>query len=251
MVLILLGFTITIPFGFAQEYSQIVMGTVRNSSDYKPISFALITNQMQKTKVLADNDGQFIISFNKGDLLKITAIGFNDGFYIVADTSALVFDFPVQLKPRIYELNEFTITPYKTVLQFKHAVTQLDLPEENPAFNLRAPQIKHHLPDESGEIGAVSFTSPISALYNTFSHQGKMEKKYRKLLANDHNEKEVRKRFSRDLFSQIIPLEQESELDLFIEYCNFDFSFLLKASDYELIAAIQKKYDLYLKSKQN
>lgn len=244
LIIVLFGINLSL---LAGDTLQIVMGTVRNSSNYKPISFALVENVMLNTKVISDEQGRYTIPLKRGDLLKITAIGFEDGFYIVNDSSTIINNFPIQLKPRVYDLREFTLTPYKTVLQFKHAVTQLDLPKNNlvPALNL--PIFKHHSPTEDGEnMGGIAFMSPITALYNAFSHKGKMAKKYRKLLANDYNNKLVRKRFTRTLVAKIVPLKTNEELDAFIEFCNFDFNFLLNASEYELIAAIQRKYTEYL-----
>lgn len=115
----------------------------------------------------------------------------------------------------------------------------------NTFSSLSLPFIKHHLPSE-GDIGGVSFMSPISFFYNTFSHKGKMAKKYRKLLVNDYNNQLVRKRFTRNLVAKIVPLETVEELDAFIEFCKFDFDFLLNASEYEIISAVQRKYAEYI-----
>lgn len=244
-ILLLVGINMCLS---AQDTLQTVSGTVRNNSDYEPISFALVKNQMLNIRVTADEEGKYSIPINRGDLLKITAIGYEDGFYIINDSSDFIRNFPIQLKPRIYELKEFTLTPYKTVLQFKNAIVQLELPEEKPAPTLNLPFIKHHLPTED-DLGGISFTSPISFIYNTFSHKGKMIKKYKRVLAEDKNNKLVQKRFSRNIVAKIVPIENVEELDAFIEFCNFDFDFLLHASDYELIAAIQKKFKEYTQFK--
>jgi len=234
----------------AQGNLRYVSGNVRDGSNYEPISYAFVRNSMSNVSIIADEQGKFTIPIHQGDLLKITAIGFEDGFYIISDTTSIINDFPIQLKPKIYELKEVTLTPYKTILQFKHAFTQLQLPKTNLDTELHLPGIKHHLPDENTqEMGGISFMSPISALYNTFSHKGKMDKKYRGLLANDDKDKIVRKRFTPYFVSSIINFETEEELDAFIKFCQFDFSFLLNASEYELIAEIQKKHVEYLRSK--
>ncbi len=244
LIFMLFGINISV---IAQDGLQIVMGTIRNSTNYEPISFAQVKNEMLRTKTISDEQGQYIMHVNRGDLLKITAIGFIDGFYIVSDTTKFIEDFPIQLKPRIYELKEYTLTPYKTVMQFKHAFAQLELPESKLSPDLNIPQIKHHLPDENGDdLGGVSFMSPISALYNTFSHKGKMDKKYRMVLANDTKSKVVHKRFNRNIVANIVHFDTDEDLDAFIEFCRFDFSFLLNATEYQLIAAIQKKHSEYL-----
>ena len=244
LIALLMGINLSLP---AQDSLQIVMGTVRNSSNYEAISFALVKNEMLKTKVISNEQGQYSIPVHRGDLLKITAIGFEDGFYIVNDTSDFITNFPIQLKPRVYELKEFTLTPYKTVLQFKHAVAQLELPQSKPAPSLHLPFYKNRPPGIDGDnMGGLAFTSPISALYNAFSHKGKMDKKYRLLMANDYKDKIVRKVFTRNLVAKIVPLETDEELDAFIEFCKFDFNFLLNTSEYELIAVIQRKYIEYV-----
>lgn len=232
---------------FAQDSTRLVIGVVRNSTDYSPISFAIVGNQMLKTKVVSDENGRYIIPFNQGDLLKITAIGFEDGFYIVNDTSKRINDFPIQLKPRIYELDEFTIAPYKTVLLFKKALLELELPDTNLLVALGLPEAKYIPPPTPGsiEIPIITINGPITKLYNLFSHQGKMEKKYQKLVTNDYKSNLVKTRLNRILIKELIPIKTTEELEDFIAFCHFDFSFILKASDYELIAALQKKYSEY------
>ena len=244
LVFILLLSTSKISLG--QEPYQVLSGTVRNTLDHSPISFAVLKNEMLKNSIIADEFGRFNMEINRGDLIKITAIGYDDGFYIINDRAKVIEDFPIQLEPRVYELQEFTLTPYKTILQFKNAFVQLELPNEDlfPGWNL--PIIKHNLPaDDGSDIGVVSFSSPISMLYNTFSHKGKMHKKYRRLLSKDYQTNLVKKRFTKEAIAKIVPFKSEAELDAFILFCQFDFSFLLEASDYELIAAVQRKYAEY------
>jgi len=234
---------------FGQDTLQIAMGTIRNSSNYEPISFALVKNEMLHTKIISDENGQYIMPVNKGDLLKITAIGFDDGFYIINEASGIISNFPIQLKPRIYELKEFTLTPYKTVLLFKKAFLELDLPESNLPIALDLPKVKYIRPQTTEgivEVTLITIKGPFTKLYNKISRRGKMEKKYQLLLAYDDESNVVLKRFTRELVAKIVPLKTNEKLDSFIEFCQFDFSFLLNASDYELVAAIKQKYAQYL-----
>ena len=244
LIIILLGVKISV---FAQESSQIVMGIVRNSSTYEPISFAFVKNEMRQTKIVSDEQGNYIISVNRGDLLKITAIGYEDGFYIISDPSAIISDFPIQLKPRIYELKEFTLTPYKTVMQFKHAFAQLDLPKEKTSL------IHFIIPDQQttttfdAVLGA--FGSPISFFYNNLSHRGKMIKKYSRLVLEDKVNSVIYKRLNFEFVASIVPIYNVVELEDFIGFCQFDLSFILNASEYVLIAAIQRKHLEYINKK--
>ncbi len=237
-------------FVLGQEDTAIVMGSIRDKSSYKAIPFAQVKNMMLHTRVIADAKGNYIIPICHGDLLKITAIGFEDGFYIVNDSNEFIRDFPIQLEPKVYELKEFTITPYKTVLQFKRAFAQLELKDKNPSIDLKLPQNYHHQKNEFEEgLGKASFSSPISALYNAFSHQGKVARKYRLLLAQDYKTKIVQKRFNQEVVAQIVSFDTKEELNDFITFCKFDFDFILNSTDYELIAAIQNKYILYSQTK--
>lgn len=229
---------------FAQNPLQIVMGTVRNESNYEHISFAVIKNEMQRTKIVADENGSYVIPVNRGDLLKITAIGFEDGFYIINDSAELIKNFPIQLQPKIYELKEFTIAPYKTVLQFKHAFAQLELPEENLVPELNLGGIRPSMPDaEPGHLAPFVIQGPISAIYNTFSHRGKMAKKYQSLAVADVRDTLTLRRFRQIRIDQLLPIETKEDLEDFLAFCNFDFSFLENASDYELIAVVMAKYE--------
>ncbi len=233
---------------FAQDKLQIISGTVRNSDNYEPISFAHVHNEMLRTDVISDEQGRFSIPFNQGNLLKITAIGFEDGFYIISDSSSIVANFPIQLKPRIYELKEFTLTPYKTVMQFKHALIQLKLPEENPSLISIITPNRTTEPTQFEEVlGA--FGSPISFFYNNFSHKGKMMKKYNRLIAKDKEYAVIYKRLNFDFVSRIVPINNKVEFEAFLEFCDFDLSYLHNVSDYDLVATVQKKYAEYLQQK--
>lgn len=245
LIAILLGLNMCL---LAQDTSQIVSGTIRNSTNYNPISFAIVKNEMLNTRIISDEFGKYSIPFNRGDLLKITAIGYEDGFYIVNDSSDFIADFPIQLKPRIYELKEFTLTPYKTVMQFKHAFANLVLPEENPKLRLIpiiTPNIQT-ITEFDKVLGA--FGSPISFLYNTFSHSSKMARKYNTLIDKDNKSNIVEKRLKQVNIENFIVFKSEEEMKNFIAFCQFDFSFLENMSDYELIAIVQKKYSEYLQN---
>lgn len=244
LIIFLLGMNLSL---FAQDSLQIVMGTVRNATNYEPISFAIVQNEMLKTRIISDEKGKYNIPINRGDLLKITAIGFEDGFYIVNDSISFIHDFPIQLKPRVYELKEFTLTPYKTVMQFKHAVANLKLTDENPFPDLNLPfNISSTETNESGNLNPIVISGPISLIYNTFSHHAKMLKKYNKLVVKDYETAGIEKRLKKVLIEELIPFKSTEEMDNFIAYCQFDFSFLLNMTDYELIALLQTKYKEYL-----
>ncbi len=248
LIIFLLGMNLSL---FAQDSLQIVMGTVRNSSNYQPISFAIVKNEMLKTRIISDEEGNYSIPINRGDLLKITAIGFEDGFYIVNDSISFIRDFPIQLKPRVYELKEFMLTPYKTVMQFKHAIANLKLPDENPLPELNLPfSIPSTETNEPGQLNPIVFSGPISFFYNTFSHKAKMLKKYQKLIVKDYETANIEKRLKSVLIEELIPFKSAEEMDNFIAFCQFDFSFLLNLSDYELIALLQEKYRAYLHEQQ-
>jgi len=92
---------------------------------------------------------------------------------------------------------------------------------------------------------------PISFLYNTFSHKGKADKKYRLLMAADNKSRLINTKINREVVAKIVPLKTDEELDAFMVYCQFDFDFLMSASDYELVAAIQQKYIEYIAEKFN
>ncbi|HAG15974.1 MAG TPA: hypothetical protein DCG69_05540 [Bacteroidales bacterium] len=235
----------------AQERNLMLKGTVRCSENYEYISFAQIKNEMLNLRSICNEQGDFSIPITKGDLLKITAIGYEDGFYIVEDTGIVLLNFPIQLKPRIYELKELTLTPYKTVLQFKHAFAQLQLANENSTTQLNFPPLTHiRLPSaEPGHLAPLELGGPITALYNTFSHKGKMEKKYRNLIETDTKMSLIKTRLSFPFVSSIVPIASNQELDDFIDFCQFNLEYLLAVSDYVLLSVIQEKYRKFNESK--
>ena len=84
--------------------------------------------------------------------------------------------------------------------------------------------------------------NPISLLYNWLSNEGKQERKLEELLQQEAIKKLVSQRYESDLIWEITGLSGE-ELNEFKNHCNLPASFVIKASDYELLLRIKECFN--------
>jgi hypothetical protein len=82
--------------------------------------------------------------------------------------------------------------------------------------------------------------SPVTALYNLLSKEGKSKRKLRKLLEQEAFEKQIDFKYSPEIVSHITGYTG-FELYEFMDFCSFKKDFLLDATYYEITQAIVRK----------
>jgi hypothetical protein len=141
------------------------------------------------------------------------------------------------------ELKDKAVPPFPvTYAEFRRQF--LELKVEDPLANLRmvlpSPKEMRNLAYPEG---GIVVQGPISFLYDRFSKEARSNRIYAGLVKKDV----AYARYSYALITRITGLTDEDEIREFIDFCALQIQFILKASDYELYAAIMNCFSEYCK----
>jgi hypothetical protein len=199
----------------------------------KPVVFAHIINTSRKTATISDTLGYFFIRTSPGDQLQFTAIGFASSRLTIGYTilrSGIVHD--ILLKPIIYSIEGVRVNPLGSYDQFKHRLLNMQLPEAALKIN---PTVLYDIEKGTDTLDMIiaPSISPVTALYNLLSREGKSKRKLQKLLEQEQFEREISVKYSPDIVSQITGYTG-FELYEFMDFCSFKKEFLLNATYYQI-----------------
>jgi hypothetical protein len=213
---------------------------VVDSLTREPVAFAHIINISRRTATISDTLGYFYILTSPGDQLQLTAIGFNAGKLTIGYSilrSRFIHD--ILLKPIIYTIEAVRINPLGSYEQFRQSFIRVKLPESK--FQIH-PSVLQEIDEGTDTLDMLiaPALSPVTALYNLLSKEGKSKRKLRKLLEQEEFERQIDFKYSPDIVSHITGYTG-FELFEFMDFCNFKKDFLLNATYYEITQAVMLK----------
>ena len=213
---------------------------VLDSLTRKPVAFAHIINITRRTATISDTLGYFYIRTSPGEQLQLTAIGFNSGKLTIGYSilrSRFIHD--ILLKPIIYTIEAVRINPLGSYEQFKNRFITLKLPESKYQIH---PSVLQQIDEGTDTLDMLIAPglSPVTALYNLLSKEGKSRRKLRKLLEQEEFERQIDFKYSPDIVSHITGYTG-FELYEFMDFCSFKKDFLLNATYYEITQAVLVK----------
>lgn len=242
---VLLLFTISL---FAQS-DELIHFRVINSTDKQEISFAKIADRTENSQFLCDEKGDAFITISDSSIIKISAIGFHD-YYYFHKADQMISSLTIPLIPKVYELEEYTMAPYPTVALFKHAFENLYIEDTSAMianlfpFGMIKPIVVNDL--NAQDAVSVSFTSPISGIYNMFSQRAKSTKKLKQLKRLDHYNLKVYKRYNPMIVERITGVTEPEILAELMEFCKPSDNYILAATDYEIAVFVLNCYERFL-----
>jgi hypothetical protein len=213
---------------------------ILDSLTREPVAFAHIINTTRRTATISDTLGYFFIRTSPGDQLQLTAIGYAAGKLSIGYgilRSQLIHD--ILLRPIIYSIEAVRVNPLGSYEQFRKRFVTLDLPESEYQIH---PSVLEEINQgtDTMDMLIVPPMSPVTALYNLLSKEGKSKRKLRKLLEQEAFEKQIDFKYSPDIVSHITGYTG-FDLYEFMEFCSFKKDFLLDATYYEITRAILDK----------
>ena len=217
------------------SFSQniIVRGIIYESDSTSRMQFSYVINKNTKTGTLADANGNFLIKANIGDTLCFSSLGYYISKLHTHELKNLIknstLEINIYLKPKFNELNTVMITAH--------------------SFSLEQKDLFRRKIGEYDRAISSAFSSPITALYYTFSKKGNELKKlsvlYDQLIIDEL--KEIR---LSDEKIRSITGNDTLNVKVFLGTCNLPYDFIAYASDYELFTTIKKFYKQYMENQK-
>jgi len=230
---------------FSQFHQVELQSTILNQKDSTPIGFVHIINLTNRHGVISDYNGKFNFTVDVKDTIKISVLGFESQRIIGEQVPTVIY-----LTPKNYELEEFTVLPYKDYEEFKEAFINLDLPDSslkmNPhLFMFGEEMFLYRAANNSG----ITIEGPISGLFDLFSKHAKSKRRYEDLLARDRYKSYLATKFNNKVVENATPLTDQKEIAYFMTYCDFSDDFLALANSYDIVVQIQHCYKEYSTNK--
>ena len=99
----------------------------------------------------------------------------------------------------------------------------------------------------AGGLSAGLSASVIQTLYDEYSHEGKMRRKYDNLIQEEEFERQIYPKYNLDLVKQITGFTSDSVAYSFMHFCDFKNDSLLQANNYDIYWMIQNCLSQFLK----
>ncbi|HRN40701.1 MAG TPA: hypothetical protein PK649_01350 [Vicingus sp.] len=224
------------------QYKQLdIHSKILSKKDSSVIGFVHIINLTTKHRVISDYNGEFHFTVNENDTIKLSVLGYEQ-----LKLNAKMVPSTIYLSPKNYELDEFTVIPYKDFEEFKEAFINLVIIDTTLKMNQSLFMFEEDLFlfNNNGRFGVV-VQGPISSLYDYFSKRGKSKKRYEELLAKEKYKSYLATKYNNKLVAEVTKLDDEKKIDEFMKYCNFTDEFIYKSNDYDIIKAIQDNFKTF------
>jgi len=217
---------------------------------FQPLSGASVYNLNTQKFAFTDKNGQFEISVSLNDTLIISKSIYRQ--YVAAIDKKLFYafeDFFLFYKATM--LQEVTIIGINPSYEgFKQDIVKMQLPDyyqrlENTQLSEWQRANANYKPDGNIlSLGGTATMSPISFLYDKYSHKGKMSRLYNEMVSYQDEMERIQQKFNPELVSKLTGL-QGDELLNFLMYCRFNYYDLVRWSDEQIREKIRSYYFNY------
>jgi len=260
VVKILLTFSLAISgcnFLFSQfikmEDRVIIAGYVLDEESGKPLIYTNISIRHRHEGTISDTSGYFALSAKMYDTIKFSMLGY-ERKHIVIDENAVDRNEPliVKMKTEAYLLPTVDIFEWR-YNQLKYEVTTMNLPDDDYVYaqqNFPIKQKAISFYNNTPSSGAGLTFSPITALYEKFSKEGRERQKLAELQEKDYITKLIEDRITTQ---QIMELTGFTEIETyrFLDWCDFSAEFIKSMNAYYFIMIVKHKAEQYKKLNRN
>lgn len=211
----------------AQSDTTIIKITIQDSYTLRPLAGVSLINPKSSITLATDGRGYVEEQIRRSDTLFLFYPGYRTAKFSVADS----------VPKKEYTLR-FVMEPLSIGL--------------NQPVIIKAPKTLEQIEEERKKLGItpkelqrpeISFTSPISALYELLSARAKEREKLKDQIAEDDRRRVFKELLNYYNENGLIDLPEEN-YEEFINYCNLPLEYLKYHSDYEITKTV---IDLYYK----
>lgn len=223
-------------FGLMQFYTvkgqelQTLTGRTLSVGDAEIVQLVSILNVNTGKKYISNRQGYFKLFYQPNDTILFTAIGYDNLRLVTlsADKSMADDTILILLKSKVVKLKEFRVVS-SNPKRDSIARAAAEFLKTDPLMN----NYDRVLNRERGSI-----MSPLTALYQQFSSEGKNAVRFEEFMAYMEKQKRVDRKYNRNMVKRATNLP-EIQLEEFMGFCMLDKDFVIEASEYDLIKAIQ------------
>lgn len=219
-------------------------GEIISKGDGEILSFVHILNQNTKKGTISDLDGKFQIPLSKHDTIIFSAVGYKNYYLTFSDYDLESNHYFIQilLDPTFYELSPVVIFPFKDEENFKQDILNLELTDNQPkiiipgAFQGTPKKWTKRIVPDNG----IVFVGYLSSL----SREAKERKKYNQTLERER----IYFKYNAEIIREITGLKEDDTKE-FMLFCEIEDEFILHASKYEIILAVNDCYKEFVKKR--
>lgn len=220
---------------YAQDNEVIhIAGKIIDAETEAPVSYVHVVNKTTGKGTVSNADGRFSIQITPVDTLLFSAIGFESyAFSLDKKIPENKLQVVIKMNTSTMELQPVNIFAYKDEYALKRALIEMDVPlETNEQFNSGWVPSKKSATD-----GGIAIGGPISALYNSFSREGKEKRKLEKYQQEYEFRKSLMVKYNEDIVKELTGLPENKVVE-FMNFCKLDDGFLNRANAYEIAVAV-------------
>ncbi len=207
---------------------MIIKATVFDSYTNRTLSGVSVINSRLSSTIPTDGKGTFEVKISSRDELFLFYPGYRTVKFTVKDSAFKeVYNLRLMMEPFSTGLSQPVI--------IKSSKTLEEIEEDRKKLGITPKEL---------ERPEISFTSPISALYEILSGRAHEREKLKTQIAEEDRRKIFRELLNFYNENQLIDLP-ESYYDSFINYCNLPLDFLKYSTDYEITKTIITMYNKY------
>ncbi len=254
ILLLLTAISLSAQYSFAQfvriAERVIVAGYVFEESNGEPLAYVNVYVKKSRSGTITDTSGYFLLNASLNDTIIFSSLGYDKKYVILTD-SATENNKPliVFMDTKIYEINSVEVIALRKYKQLEYEITNMRLPDNDYTyaannFPFRPPDIDYYTRSSTPVSGIGIVFSPITALYDMFSKEGKEKQKLAELQEKDYLNSILDEKISTALIMKITGMTQE-ETNIFIQWCNFTPEFVMKLTEYDLVSVIAHKHKQY------
>ena len=226
----------------------LIAGYVFEQANLDPIPHVNVYIKQSRRGTITNSSGYFILNARINDTIVFSSVGYEKKYTIITDSLQESTEvFVVLLEEKYYELKSVDILALRRYEQFKYEVINMRLPDDGFVYAIknfpsRPADIDYHSRAGVSDFGLVF--SPITALYDAFSKEGRERRKLMELIERDKRKEIIENKISIQKISRITGLNNYQSEEFF-KWCNLPVEFILKLNDYDLILLIIYRFEQY------
>ena len=242
-IFILIAISLTSFYGYGQDNTVILKGTVSNAKN--DVSNVLIVNLNTQQSTITDTFGFFSIEVRLKDSLRISAVQYLPKEIIINESYLNSSFVTIHLIENIIDLKEVTVTPYNLTGELDRDIDRLDIKPTITSYTLelqnadvtkmsqserllqeadRGKYVKLATTDEYGKVFEILGYAALTVVINTHKSANRVSgrtKSLEKMVERDEKkqlEKEIIDKFSKQTMSENFKIPV-SYIDGFLTYC--------------------------------